>query len=288
MSALTITPDFTKKNATIVGRIAGGEHVSVRLKNCASINSETLRLRVLFFKKTMARFPMPVEEGETSQAFVVDGDDLTCDLNLNTVQMMKALRRLPELEMMFVLDDNGDEVKQLYFMRMHTVGGWPMEPGEDYPVDLDGYTSFIDEVDARIAAIQEIVTTAVATLTAAMDTKVDKVSGKGLSTYDLTEALYDSFAKTTDFNLHVSDAVKHISAAERSLWNSKADGNDIQKKQDVIVQDGYIYIPDPVEGRWHRLQASYDSGMHGVVGTYGNETYTRDASGRFVLVTEVA
>ena len=286
MSALTITPNIEKKSAVIVGRIAGGEHVSVRLKNCAALDSETLRLRILFFKKTLARFPMPVEEGETAQRFTVDGDDLTCELNLNTIQMMKALRRLPEIDMMFVLDDNGENVKQLYFTRMHTVGGWPMEPGEDYPVDLDGYTSFVDEVDARIAAIQQIVTTAVATLTAAMDTKVDKVAGKGLSTYDLTQALYDSFAKSTDFNAHVSDAVKHITAAERALWNSKADGEDIPKKQDMIVEDGYIYIPDPVLGNWHRLQASYDSSMGGVVGTYGDETYTRDSSGHFVLVTE--
>lgn len=53
MSALTITPNIEKKSAVIVGRIAGGEHVSVRLKNCAALDSETLRLRILFFKKPL-------------------------------------------------------------------------------------------------------------------------------------------------------------------------------------------------------------------------------------------
>jgi len=283
MSALTITPNIEKKTAKIVGRIAGGEHVTVTLKDCASLNTSTLRLRILFFKKNVARFPMPVEEGETPDTFTVSGNDLTCTLNLNTIQMVKAMRRLPELDMMFVLDDPGSTVKQLYFTAMHTIKGWPAEESEDIPVDLDGYVDFISEVDSRILAIQAIVTTAVATLTAAMDGKVDKVAGKGLSTYDLTQALYDSFAKTTDFNTHVSDAVKHISALERSAWNAKADASSLPSKQDVIVQDGYLYVPGNQPNKWHRLKAVYDNEMGGVVGSYGDATYVKNNAGQFVL-----
>lgn len=284
MSTLTITPNLDKKTAKIVGKIAGGEHVDVTLKRCASLNSSTIRLRILFFKKNVARFPMPVEEGETPDTFTVDGDDLTCELNLNTIQMVKAMRRFPALNMMFVLDDPGSDVKQLYFASMHEVQGWPYEAGEDVPVDLDGYVDFIQDCDSRIFAIQKIVTESVAMLTAAIDLKVDKVPGKGLSTYDLTQSLFDSFAKTTDFNQHVSDAVRHISAQERIAWNAKADAVDMPKKQDVIVQDGYFYVPDrDVAGRWHRMQAYYDSEMEGVTTTCGNDNYVRDSDGTFIL-----
>lgn len=284
MSTLTITPNLDKKTAKIVGRIAGGEHVDVTLEGCASLNSPTLRLRILFFKKNVARFPMPVDEGETPDTFTVDGDDLICELNLNTIQMVKAMRRFPSLNMMFVLDDPGSDVKQLYFASMHEVQGWPHEAGEDVPVDLDGYVDFIQECDSRISAIQQIVTESVSMLTAAMDLKVDKVPGKGLSTYDLTQSLFDSFAKTTDFNQHVSDAVRHISAQERIAWNAKADAVDMPKKQDVIVQDGYLYVPDrDVAGRWHRMQAYYDSEMEGVTTTCGNDNYVRDSDGTFIL-----
>lgn len=280
MSTLTITPNIEKKTAKIVGRIAGGEHVAVTLKDCADLNTPTLRLRILFLRKNVARFPMPVEDGETAETFAVDGNDLTCNLNLNTIQMVKAMRRMPSMNMMFVLDDPASDVKQLYFASMHEVQGWPTEAGEDVPVDLDGYVDFVGECDSRINAIQKIVTDAVATLTAAMDGKVDKEPGKGLSTYDLTQTLVDSFAKMTDFNAHVSDAVKHITAAERAAWNDKSGA---AQKQDILVQDGYLYVPDVVDGLWHRLQATYDSDMEGVVGIYGDETYVRNADGVFVL-----
>ena len=200
--------------------------------------------------------------------------------------MLKAMRRAPMMEMVFVLDDTASDVKQLYFIAPHTIQGWPQEQGEDVPVDLDGYVDFIGECDSRIAAIQEIVTSAVATLTAAMDNKVDKVAGKGLSTYDLTQALCDSFAKAVDFRAHVEDAVRHITAEERIAWNKKADEDDIAKKQDAIVQDGYIYIPDRMEGYWHRLQASFDAEMGGVVGTYGDDTYIKNADGKFELLED--
>lgn len=280
MSALTITPNIEKKTAKIVGRVAGGEHVAVTLKGCASLKSSTLRLRILFLRKNVARFPMPVEDGETAEAFTVDGDDLTCELNLNTIQMVKAMRRMPCMNMMFVLDDPGSEVKQLYFASMHEVQGWPNEESEDVPVDLDGYVDFIGECDTRINAIQAIVTEAVATLTAAMDGKVDKVAGKGLSTYDLTQKLVDSFTKVADFDAHVSDAVKHITAAERAAWNDKS---GLAKKQDILVQDGYLYVPDAVEGLWHRLQATYDAEMEGVIGVFGDANYVCNDDGKFVL-----
>lgn len=282
MSELVITPNLQKKTAKIVGRIAGGEHVTVTLKDCVTLKTSTLRLRILFFRQAVARFPMPAEAEKSQEAFTVSGSDLTCEMNLNTVQMEKALRRFPELEMMFVLDDPGSDVKQLYFASMHAVQGWPKEYGEDVPADLDGYVDFVSEVDSRIAAIQQIVTTAVATLTAAMDTKVDKVDGKGLSTYDLTQALVDSFAKSVDFNAHVSDAVKHISEAERSAWNLNTTA--FAKKQDVIVQDGCLYVPDRnQDGVWRRMQAYYDTDMESVTTTVGEDAYVRDEKGNFVL-----
>ena len=232
MSTLTITPNFDKKTAKIVGRIAAGEHVAVTLENCAALLTSTLRLRVLFFKRNVARFPMPVDEGEAQEEFTIDDENLTCELNLNTIQMLKAMRRAPMMEMMFVLDDTASDVKQLYFIAPHTIQGWPQEQGEDVPVDLDGYVDFIDECDSRIDAIQESVASDIANLTADMNKKVDKVAGKGLSTYDLTQDLVDSFAKTVDFDNHLKNAaalteqVDFVKEDIQKLYDKKADLGD--------------------------------------------------------------
>ena len=282
MSVLTITPNLERKTAKIVGTVSAGEKVSVRLKDCASLLTPTLRVNVRFCGHLMAAFPIP----ETADAFVADGDDLTFTLNLCTVQMMRRFRKVPELDVEMVLDDTGADVRQMYFKDFLTVLGWPQNPGHDIPVDLSGYTDKIAALESDIAGMGERIDQHEADVETALGTKVDKEAGKGLSHVDVTSETLGQFASATEVAEHIENGGAHVSSGDRANWNNKVDQSELPKKQDVIVQGGYLYVPDPVEGRWHRLQASYDSSMGGVVGTYGDETYTRDSSGHFVLVTE--
>ena len=148
MSELVITPNFTRKTARFHGTVAAGEHADVRIVGAASVASETLRLRVVFFKKTLAVFPI-VSGG--SEAFTVDDTDLTCTINLNTVQAQKAFRRTPEMEVLVVLDDPVQH--QLHFASTCLMRGWPQE-ADDNPVDLDGYSDFVADTNSAIAALQ--------------------------------------------------------------------------------------------------------------------------------------
>lgn len=154
MSEITVHPDFAEKTAAISGRASAGEKVSVVLKNCAALKTPTLRLRVLWLDRLIAVYPVPAADGVEQDVFEEDGDDLVCTLNLCTVQAMKTFRRIPELEVMFILDDVGESVRQMYFRDFHTLFGWPQNVGTDVPVDLRGYVNFVADTNSRLAAVE--------------------------------------------------------------------------------------------------------------------------------------
>lgn len=159
MSEITIQPDFAEKTAAISGSASAGEKVSVVLKNCAALKTPTLRLRVLWLKRLLAVYPVPVDDGGEQDAFEEDGDDLVCTLNLCTVQAMKTFRRVPELEVMFILDDVGESVRQMHFRDFHTLLGWPQNEGTDVPVDLSGYINFVADTNSRLSAVENVAET---------------------------------------------------------------------------------------------------------------------------------
>lgn len=281
MSVLTITPNLERKTAKIVGTVSAGEKVSVRLKDCASLLTPTLRVNVRFCGHLMAAFPIP----ETADAFVTDGDDLTFTLNLCTVQMMRRFRKVPELDVEMVLDDTGADVRQMYFKDFLTVLGWPQNPGHDIPVDLSGYTDKIAALESDIAGMGERIDQHEADVETALGTKVDKEAGKGLSHVDVTSETLGQFASAAEVAEHVENAGAHVSSGDRANWNNKADATDLPKKQDIIVQDGFLYVPDrDNNGKWRRMQAYYDSEMEGVVTGLGNKLYVRQSDGTFVEV----
>lgn len=281
MSVLTITPNLERKTAKIVGTVSAGEKVSVRLKDCASLLTPTLRVNVRFCGHLMAAFPIP----ETADAFVTDGDDLTFTLNLCTVQMMRRFRKVPELDVEMVLDDTGADVRQMYFKDFLTVLGWPQNPGHDIPVDLSGYTDKIAALESDIAGMGERIDQHEADVETALGTKVDKEAGKGLSHVDVTSETLGQFASAAEVAEHVENAGAHVSSGDRANWNNKADATDLPKKQDIIVQDGFLYVPDrDNDGKWRRMQAYYDSEMEGVVTGLGSALYTRQSNGSFVEV----
>lgn len=281
MSVLTITPNLERKTAKIVGTVSAGEKVSVRLKDCASLLTPTLRVNVRFCGHLMAAFPIP----ETADAFVTDGDDLTFTLNLCTVQMMRRFRKVPELDVEMVLDDTGADVRQMYFKDFLTVLGWPQNPGHDIPVDLSGYTDKIAALESDIAGMGERIDQHEADVETALGTKVDKEAGKGLSHVDVTSETLGQFASAAEVAEHVENAGAHVSSGDRANWNNKADATDLPKKQDIIVQDGFLYVPDrDNDSKWRRMQAYYDSEMEGVVTGLGSALYTRQSNGSFVEV----
>ena len=281
MSVLTITPNLERKTAKIVGTVSAGEKVSVRLKDCASLLTPTLRVNVRFCGHLMAAFPIP----ETADAFVTDGNDLTFTLNLCTVQMMRRFRKVPELDVEMVLDDTGADVRQMYFKDFLTVLGWPQNPGHDIPVDLSGYTDKIAALESDIAGMGERIDQHEADVETALGTKVDKEAGKGLSHVDVTSETMGQFASAAEVAEHIENAGAHVSSGDRANWNNKADATDLPKKQDIIVQDGFLYVPDrDNDGKWRRMQAYYDSEMEGVVTGLGNKLYVRQSDGTFVEV----
>lgn len=138
MTTLSISTNLAKKKAKLDGVIAAGEHVAVTIADAASLLTSTLKLRVVFCARTVAVFPL-----ETTDAWGEDGDGLTCELNLNTQQMMK-LCRAPEQGCLFILEDAATNT--LHFVQEHTVKGWPEGRGDGELVDLDGYTVKVDEM----------------------------------------------------------------------------------------------------------------------------------------------
>ena len=276
MSEITITPNFDEKTATIVGVASAGEKVLVTLKNCSTRNTSTLRLRVLFMKKLLAVYPVPPEEGETADTFTVSGSDLTCTLNLCTDTALKVFKRLPELEVMFILDDIGSSVRQMYFRDFHTILGWPQEI-TDNPIDLSTYADRMDAFAADVAEMRSDIDAAVDSMETSLAGKVDKISGKGLSSVDVTPEMVAGFASAETLANHLADIDVHLRSGERISWSGKVSPADIAKKQDIIVSGGYLYVPrggDYTPQRYHRAQVVYDNEIEMLVLDVGPAQYT--------------
>lgn len=159
MTSLQITPKWKDKSARFRGTIAAGEHVAVTIANDDGAgnpfitSTENLRLRVVGPDgRTLAVFPEPVPEGETPEAWDTDTTPLSCTLNLNTVQMLRAVPPAANVPLLFVLDDF--EAKTLFFKDVCEVTHWPRRVGEEEPVDLDGYQDFVEETKQELAGFE--------------------------------------------------------------------------------------------------------------------------------------
>lgn len=274
MSELRITPDFENKRAEITGAASAGEKVRVILKNCSTKNTSTLRLRVLFAGKTLAVFP--VEATEASQ-FTPEGDDLVCEINLCTDQMLKVFKRaIPELHVLFILDDPASNVRQMYFREYHVILGWPHDI-TDVPIDLSTYKDRMDEFDAAVKDAQKDIAEAIDDFAVAIDGKVDKETGKGLSTLDVSAETLNAFATRAELENHSTDLSRHVTPEDRANWDAKVE------KKDLFVQNGYMYVPDVAFGKYRRMQAVYNGDMMSVTTVLSNELYYRVADGTFVM-----
>ena len=148
MTELTITPRISDKTARFKGTVAAGEHVAVSVAGGGIAGTQTLRLRVVGpGGRTLAQFP-----AEENDAW---GADFTCTLNLNTVQMLKAVPPGARIPLLFVLDDYDN--KTLYFKDLCEVVHWPRRTGEEEPVNLDDYADLIGDFARRIDAAEDTI-----------------------------------------------------------------------------------------------------------------------------------
>ncbi len=150
MSELIIIPNFEKKTAKFHGVVAGGEHATVVLKDCADLTTEGLRVRVLDCRKMVALFP----HLETDE-FTVSGNDLTFTLNLNSVELLDSISSFDEKEFLFIIDNPSDSIRRLYADGFHPIKKWVMIEGSDTPISLDDYQTSIERFESRLDDVEE-------------------------------------------------------------------------------------------------------------------------------------
>lgn len=155
MTELLIEPDFGRKTARFRGAVAAGEKVKVTVAGGAAVRSDTLRLRLCraHTGETLAVFPMPMQGSETQPLWVKYGEDISCTLNLNTVQMRLHADRLGcGCAVTAVLDDPGLET--VHFIGTVDILGWSGDPGGDGPYDLSGFPGLIEGWTRRMADME--------------------------------------------------------------------------------------------------------------------------------------
>lgn len=152
MTELLITPNYDKKTAKFKGTVAAGETVRVKIVNARDIDIYSLRLRVMEFNgRTLALFErtFPVEEEGAEINWVNDGEHLTCNLDLNTVEMQRAVCGMCERELLVVLDDPENDI--LHFKSICAFQGWPKMKGKDAPYELGEYPDVVEDLKQRVA-----------------------------------------------------------------------------------------------------------------------------------------
>lgn len=155
VTELLIEPDFGRKTARFRGAVAAGEKVKVTVAGGAAVRSDTLRLRLCeaHTGETLAVFPLPSPDGETQPTWQKTGEDATCTLNLNTVQMRLRARWLGcGCAVTAALDDPGLET--VHFIGTMDVLGWSGDPGGDGPYDLSEFPGLIEGWTRRMAAME--------------------------------------------------------------------------------------------------------------------------------------
>lgn len=220
MTTLAITPNWKNKTAKFKGTVAAGEHVSVTIQNENGEGGEfiedvsALRLRVVdpCNGRTLAIFPEPVPEGETSETWDADLSPLRCTLNLNTVQMLKAIPPAANVPLLFVLDDY--ENKTLYFKEQFEVTHWPRLRGEEEPTDLDNYKDIIADFNTRLTAAEQMVATAAANAQSAANSASAAAASASTAATAATDAQTGAIASKNAAQTAANDAASAKTAAE--------------------------------------------------------------------------
>ena len=186
MTTLTIAPDLAKKRMRLDGVIAAGEKVAVTVKGFGDKSVSNTRLRVISGRETIAMFPVPPKEGEEADGWTVTGEDLTCELDLFTVQAEKATG-CGCANCLFILDDI--EAATLYATKDHEVLKWIKRCGTDIPINLDGYADFVAQVREELDAFK-------GEMTDAWNAYKREIGDAWLAYKRTIQEQYDSFTQT--------------------------------------------------------------------------------------------
>ncbi len=237
MTALTIIPDYGKKRLKLVGTVAAGEHVSVRVIGGAEwiqpgedAEGQTLRLRVLFGGHTVAMFPRPeqpdADPSEPTDEWSEDPEDpsdAACELNLNSIPAEKLLRCGGEC--LCILDDPVNHT--MYGAGEFRVEPWPKMRPADEPYSLDDYPDFVQEAKDAIAAAQT-----------AIEEAVDEASGIVAQAQSAKTVATDAAATATgSANAAAGSAglaANSASAAASSASNASAAATAAEEARDSI------------------------------------------------------
>lgn len=204
MTTLTITPDLAKKKMKLDGVIAAGEKIAVTVKGFGEKSATDTRLRVYCGKDLIAIYPKDPAEGEELIPWDVEGEDLSCELDLFTVQAEKATR-FGSAPCLFILDD--PVAGQLYATREHDVLKWIKRCGADIPYDLSGYPDIIASFRTEIDEFK-------VWMNASWAFYKSEIGDAWLSYKQSMQAQYDSFTQTVrglvDGKASASDLSSHV------------------------------------------------------------------------------
>lgn len=244
MTTLAITPNWKNKSAKFKGTVAAGEHVSVTILNDDGEGGEfiadasTLRLRVVnpCNGRTLAIFPEPVPEGETPEAWDVDLSPLRCTLNLNTVQMLKAVPPAANVPLLWVLDDYDNNT--LYFKEQFPVEHWPRLRGEEEPTDLDNYKDIIENFNTRLDGYDARITGAENAARAATE-NASAAAAKANQAVGIANQAVDK-AETAQNSAAASAAAAHNSAlaAEEAQEAAESAAESINSPDATLTEEG--------------------------------------------------
>ena len=220
MSEIVVIPNFDRKTARFKGTVAAGEHVFVKIVGGSSLDVSSLRLRVVLYKTTLAVFPLAAD----TDSWMVDGEDVTCTLNLNTTQAVNKLRGVFETEVLFVLDD--PVAKKLHFSDYCVIRVWPKEMGSDAPVDLDGYEDFVAQMKSRMSAVESAVETNASALAAESAARMAADSAHVGQISDMANAVSEKADASMLENFATKESVEAGKSELRKEIAAKQDAGD--------------------------------------------------------------
>ncbi|EOW7056744.1 BppU family phage baseplate upper protein [Listeria monocytogenes] len=121
---------------------------------------------------------------------------------------------------------------------------------ESYISDFERLESLIADVETEITGLHDEVTSESVRLDneiAGLDAKIDTETSKLQTEANNLQTQFDSFnpsqfAQKTDLNTHVNNADIHVTAADKTNWNSKETASSAQAKADKALADAKTFF----------------------------------------------
>lgn len=146
-SYLTVTPTWSSKRLTVAGWASVREAVALRVVGCGTDTSVVFKISSEDGRVDYAKFP-----NEVGDAWVVDGADLTAELNLNTALLVAAFAPYgpaDRLEFVFTVASPAED--NIYAIGCKCLGNW-VEDADDPVAYSTPLADAIDNLEVAFAA----------------------------------------------------------------------------------------------------------------------------------------